>query len=91
MPDHRARDTERHQGRSMIRFLTVIKRCWTAFYAAFMAVPQSSYGFLRHRTGSVPGRARILGADSMLDSVMLVLGSGAFALFLAYVMLCANL
>lgn len=56
-----------------------------------MPVLQSSYGFLRHRTGSVPRSARIFGADSMLDAVMLVLGSGAFALFLAYVTLCANL
>jgi hypothetical protein len=65
------------------------------FYAAFILRLELPHFFLMGRSRSLPLPdalgARTRGSKQMLDAVMLVLGFGAFALFLGYTALCASL
>ncbi len=70
-------------------------RNWPAqapdLYAAFMPAHQDSHRFLTPPAPRLPLPIQPEKANSMFDTLMLVAGVAAFALFLGYAALCVNL
>jgi hypothetical protein len=60
-------------------------------YAAFIPAPEDSHRFLTPAPPSLPPPIQPEKANSMFDTLMLVAGVAAFALFLGYSALCVNL